>query len=117
MFPLFRTKHMNKDDDVYSYIPSQRKVRRMTGVDLTESLMDSDVCPDDFYSWRQKINPKMTFRMSETKLLLPACSTEPLSEHKKNYDFRKHKYCHNVEWEIRPLYVLEIDLNDPDYHM
>ena len=36
-------------------------------------------------------------------------------ENKPAYDYKKHGPCYPIEWEIRPQWVLEIMLNDPDY--
>src|SRR3990172_11587231 len=36
-------------------------------------------------------------------------------ENKPAYDYRKNGPCYQVEWELRPHWVLEVMLNDPDY--
>ena len=119
-FCLIRIRYVDikKTDDCYSYIPALRRIRRLTGSDLTDPLLGSDCIPDDFESWRQKINPKMTFQiLGIKKFLVPRhYTTEELSPIRGK---RSPGYiagtCFQVEWEIRPLQVLEINLNDPDY--
>ena len=59
---------VNKEDDCYAYIPAIRRVRRMTGADMTDPLLGSDCIPDDFETWRQKLNGKMTFRVLEHRV-------------------------------------------------
>lgn len=104
---------LSKDDECYCYLPALRRIRRMTGSDLTDPLLGSDAVNDDFQVWRQKINPKMTFKILEIRDFLTARyykgNEDPISE-----DFIKGN-CFQVEWEIRPLYVLEIMENDPNY--
>ena len=36
-------------------------------------------------------------------------------ENKPAYDYKKHGPCFQVEWELRPQWVLEVMINNPDY--
>jgi len=102
---------LDKGDECYSYIPALRRIRRMTGADLTDPLLGSDCIQDDFEVWRQKLNPKMTFRVLERRdFLVPRWYTE-----KPSYDRRRHGPVFQVDWELRPCWVMEIMTNDPDY--
>jgi len=104
---------LSKDDECYSYLPALRRLRRLTGSDLTDPLLGSDTIPDDFQIWRQKINSKITFKILETRdFLAPRYylgNKDPATE-----DLMKGN-CLQVEWEIRPFYVLEVMENDPEY--
>jgi hypothetical protein len=105
-----------KTDDVFSYIPAIRRVRRMTGSDVTDPVLGSDCIYDDFDSWQQKIQTKMSFNMlGKKEFLVPRYISETSfdSLEKSNALFRNN--CFQVEWEKRPLWVLEILTNDPDY--
>ncbi|MFZ3114370.1 MAG: DUF1329 domain-containing protein [Syntrophales bacterium] len=105
---------MNKADECYAYIPAIRRVRRLTGADLTDPLLGSDAVNDDFGMWRQKMSSKMKFRVLEHRdFLVP--KTYVGLESKPAYDYKKHGPCFQVEWEIRAQWVLEIMINDPDY--
>jgi len=109
---------ITKADDCYSYIPALRRVRRLTGSDLTDPLLGSDAIPDDFEGWRQKINPRMTFRnLGIKKFLIPRDHTsDEISPFrgKRSKEFI-NKTCFQLEWEICPLWVLEVNTNDSDY--
>ena len=105
---------MAKADECYAYIPAIRRVRRLTGADLTDPLLGSDCVPDDFEVWRQKLDPKMKIRVLEHRdFLVPR--TYVGMENKPAYDYKKHGPCYPIEWEIRPQWVLEIMINNPDY--
>ena len=107
-----RYEALGKDDDVYAYIPALRRLRRLSGSDVTDPVGGSDLCMDDYEIWRQKVDPKMTFQFSERDFLRPR---QYLSDERPPYDRDKTKWCVQMEWEIRPLWVLEINLNDPNY--
>jgi len=115
-FIHLRTRYwdMGKPDETYAYIPAIRRVRRLTGSDLTDPLLGSDVAPDNFEVWRQKLNSNMKIRVLEHRDFLVARGYVGL-ENKPAYDYRKNGPCYQVEWELRPHWVLEVMLNDPDY--
>jgi len=105
---------MDKPDEVYAYIPALRRLRRLTGADLTDPLLGTDSVTDDFEVWRQKLDSKMKFRVLEHRdFLVP--KTYVGMENKPAYDYKKQGPCFQVEWELRPQWVLEIMLNDPNY--
>ena len=105
---------IGKADECYAYIPAIRRVRRLTGSDLTDPLLGSDTIPDDFEVWRQKLDSKMKFRVLERRdFLVPRIYVG--IENKPAYDYKKHGSCFQVDWEIRPQWVLEIMINDPEY--
>lgn len=110
-FSLIRIRYedLEKDDDSYSYIPAIRRIRRLTGSDLTDPLLGSDAIPDDFQMWRQKLSPLMTFKMREDKKLLDVLQfgKKPKGEFVRNTLQSK--------WEIRPVWVLIVFPNDPNY--
>jgi len=105
---------MDRPDEVYGYIPALRRVRRFTGNDLTDPLLGSDAVSDDFEVCRQKINSKMTFRVLEQRDFLVPIEYVGI-ENKPPYDYKKNGPCFQVEWEIRPHWVLEVMENDPNY--
>ena len=106
---------INKPDDNYAYIPALRRLRRLTGSDVTDPMLGSDTCFDDFEVWRQKLNSKMTFKVLEYRdFLVPRTYVGKLKV-KPPYDYRKLGPFFQVEWETRPLWVLEVMMNDPDY--
>ena len=104
---------INKADECYAYIPALRRVRRLTGGDLTDPLLGSDTIPDDFETMRQKLDSRMKVRVLEHKDMLVAKTYT--TEMPPDYDYKKHGPCYQVDWGIRPMYVLEIMINDPNY--
>jgi len=105
---------MGKADECYAFIPAIRRIRRLTGSDFTDPLLGTDATTDDFEVWRQKIDSRMKFRVLEYRdFLVPRIYLG--MENKPDYDYKKHGPCFQVEWEIRPQWVLEIMINDPDY--
>ena len=115
-FILLRIKYwdINKEDDNYAYIPALRRVRRLTGADNTDPLMGSDSTTDDFEVFRQKFDSRMKFRVLEQRdFLVP--KTYVGRENIPDYDPKKRGPCPQAEWEIRPFWVLEIMINNPDY--
>ena len=113
-FILLRIRYESlfKNDDVYAYIPAIRRIRRLTGSDVTDPLVGSDLCMDDFEMWRQKIDTKMTFHMSEGEFLFPRFYS---GNDKPAWDPIKNKYCIQLEWSKQPFWILDVRLNDPNY--
>ena len=111
-FSMIRVRYwdIDKDDDVYSYIPAIRRVRRLTGADVNDPLLGSDAIQDDFEVWRQKLTSTMTFKVLECRdYLVPVTYTERPPELCKGLPVFQ------VNWELRPLWVLEIMINDSNY--
>ncbi|MDY6862427.1 MAG: DUF1329 domain-containing protein [Thermodesulfobacteriota bacterium] len=101
---------ITRADDVFSYIPALRRIRRLTGSDVTDPVLGADSCYDDFEGWHQNMNKKMTFRnLGTSEFLVPSYyKKKPPEPYQKGSLFQ-------VNWEIRPLYKLEVNMNDPDY--
>ena len=110
-FCFLRTRYedISRWDDVYTYIPAIRRVRRLTGADVCDPMLGSDTIYDDFQLFRQKITSKMTFKMREKEMLVSSA-----------WVFGKGRPAvkagtFQTTWQIRPVYILEIFPNDPDY--
>ncbi|MDY6864162.1 MAG: DUF1329 domain-containing protein [Thermodesulfobacteriota bacterium] len=110
-FVMLRNQYEDifKPDDVFSYIPAIRRIRRLTGADVTDPLMGSDACYDDFECWQQKLGPEIKFGNPENKeILIPSWSSVEVHPEKRT-DWIKHN-CFQTEWEIRPVWVLPTDM-------
>ncbi|MDY6863825.1 MAG: outer membrane lipoprotein-sorting protein [Thermodesulfobacteriota bacterium] len=105
-----RYEDIEKPDEVYSYIPAIRRIRRLTGSDVTDPMLGSDCVYDDFETWRQKIDTKMTFNMKKTDKLV---GIRVLGDKPEHWKFVRN--CYQTEWEVRPFCVLEVNINDPEY--
>lgn len=116
-FILLRIKYwdINKADDSYAYIPALRRVRRLTGADDTDPLLGTDATTDDFEVFRQKFDSRMKFRILEQRDFLVPRTYVGMENIPAYYDHKKYGPCPQVEWEIRPFWVLEIMINNPDY--
>jgi len=114
-FIQLRTRYWDVDrqDECYAYIPAIRRIRRLTGSDNTDPMLGSDCVFDDFEVWRQKLDSKMKFRALEYRDFLVPRNYIGI-KNKPSYDYRTGPFF-QVEWEIRPQWVLEIMLNDPNY--
>jgi len=64
-FILLRHKYWDpyKPDDCFAYIPALKRIRRLTGGDVTDPLLGSDAVPDDFEVWQQKVTPEQTAKV------------------------------------------------------
>jgi len=120
-FILLKRKYwsMTKEDEVYSYIPALKRIRRLTGGDVTDPILGSDTIPDDFEVWQQKITPAFTCKVIGQKdMLVPKTYIGWVDEDpnlRPKYDKDKHGPFYPAEWEIRPFWILEVNINDPDY--
>lgn len=111
-FIQLRTRYWNveDDDDSYAYLPALRRLRRLTGADVCDPMLGSDLPQDDYETWRQKLDGKMEFKLIALRdFLVPATYDERWSE-----DLARGP-CFQINWEIRPCLVLDIITNDPNY--
>ncbi|MDY6862426.1 MAG: DUF1329 domain-containing protein [Thermodesulfobacteriota bacterium] len=111
-FSMIRVHYedISKGDDVFSYIPALRRIRRLTGSDVTDPVLGADSCYDDFEGWHQNMKKEMTFKNLGTReFLVPSYYT------KKPPEPYQEGSLFNVDWELRPLYMVEVNMNDPNY--
>ena len=109
-FSFIRTRYEDifKPDDVFSYIPAIRRMRRLTGSDVTDPMLGSDTIYDDFELFKQKITEGMNFTMRETRVLAPSMGpVHPKPKYKRGF--------YQTTWQVRPVYVLGINVEDPEY--
>ena len=100
---------MKKADEVYAYLPALRRVRRLTGSDVCDPILGSDMPYDDYETWRQKLTPEMKFNLLGKKdFIVPATYAKMPKDLHKGVGLQ-------LNWEIRPLHMLEVIVNNPDY--
>lgn len=104
----------DKADQLMIYIPSLRRIRKMSATDTQDPIMGQDQIYDDTEGWSQKLSPeRYPYKyeiLEEREFLVPAptldgaeyISTEGL-------EFR------NMKFERRPLYVIKLTQQDPNY--
>jgi hypothetical protein len=101
-------------DQLMLYIPSLRRVRKMTATDAQDPIAGKDAIYDDTEGFNQKLsptrNPYKYEVLEEREYLIPAPSwdgSEYISS--KGYEYR------NVKFERRPMYVVKMTQLDPNY--
>ncbi|MDY6863841.1 MAG: DUF1329 domain-containing protein, partial [Thermodesulfobacteriota bacterium] len=104
-----------KPDDVYCYVPALRRLRRLTGADVTDPLLGSDCCYDDFECWQQKLGPDIVFHNPVEKDMLVSKQVDLYKYPRRMQGWLKGD-CFQSDWELRQLWLLPADMNDPDYN-
>lgn len=116
-------------DEFVLYIPSMRRVRRMSGSDTQDPLFGSDLVWDDYNGYWQKVSP--TIFPNDYKMLPPRellCPTVvdynwPNDRIKGGYpDYTIEEdsatgqtLLHFGSWQLRWLHMLEAASKDPNY--
>jgi hypothetical protein len=104
----------DKADNLLLYIPSLRRVRKMTASDTQDPIMGQDLIYDDNEGWLQKLSatryPYKFELVEEREFLVPAPTVDGAEYiSSNNVEFR------NVRMERRPLYVVKMTQLDPTY--
>lgn len=124
-----RTRYVgaNQPDSFLLYIPSMRRIRRMSGRDTQDPLFGSDLVWDDYNVYWQKLSTKdfpCEYRIvKQTEMLLPTFTDYnwPMDRTQAGYtDYRVDEsgdqvYLHFGSWQRRPVTVLEIKSIDSAY--
>ena len=103
-----------KPDSGMIYIPSMRRIRKMTSTDTQDPVGGQDTISDDYDAFRQKISPDhypYKYEVLEEREYLVVAPPEDGSEYvsSEGLEFR------NMKMERRPLYVLKLTQLDPNY--
>lgn len=114
-FCMIRTRYEDvfRPDDVYSYVPAIRRIRRLTGRDTADPMLGTDIIYDDFNLFWQKITPRMTFEMASRRMLVT--SHRLAWQHGGRQMAPLRGNCFQISWQVRPVWVLTIYPNDPEY--
>lgn len=103
-----------KTDQLMLYIPSLRRIRKMSATDTQDPIMGQDQIYDDTEGWSQKLSPnRYPYKyeiLEEREYLVPAPTMDG-SEYisSEGLEFR------NMKFERRPLYVIKLTQQDPNY--
>jgi len=104
----------DKVDQNMIYIPSLRRVRKMSATDTQDPIMGQDMIYDDNEGFQQKLSPTRypyTYELlDEREFLVPAATLDG-SEYiaSEGLEFRGMKF------ERRPMYVVKLNQQDPNY--
>ena len=102
---------MNQD---MMYIPSLRRVRKLSSTDTQDPVMGQDQIYDDREGWMQKLTPNRypyKYEMLEERELLMQTPSWDGSEYisSEGLEFR------NIKFERRPMYVIKLTQLDKNY--
>lgn len=102
-----------KPDMLMVYVPSMRRVRKMTSSDTQDPIMGMDQIYDDNEGWMQKLSPtRYPYKfevVEEREFLVPAPTLDGAEYISKKGEFR------NLKFERRPLYVVKLTQLDENY--
>ncbi len=93
----------NEDDQVNSYLPTQRRVRRLSAKERADSFMGTDFTFDDFAVFSGRVfDFKWTF-IGQKSILMVANS-----KHENAKFYGPSSRVPKDRWQIRPCYVVEL---------
>lgn len=104
----------DKQDQQMMYIPSLRRVRKLTTTDTQDPVMGQDMISDDNEGFTQKPSPtRYPYKyevVEEQEFLVPFASLDG-----SEYFSSKGLELRNLKFERRPVYVLKLTQLDPNY--
>jgi len=124
-----RKRFMSADipDEFLLYIPSMRRIRRMSGRDSQDPLFGSDLVWDDYNVFYQKLSPTEfpnEYKMlGESEMLLPTFIDYNWPDDRTTAGYTDYKvdesgdqvYLHYGSWQRRPVWTLEVISKDSAY--
>ena len=100
----------NREDDLYIYVPSIRRVRRSPPIQRCATLAPSEFNFDDIKSFNGKMTD-FNYRFLGERKMLANFVQRHVPFHRKSGDYLPL----DEEWEIQDAYVLEIIPKNPNY--
>jgi Protein of unknown function (DUF1329) len=100
----------NREDDLYIYVPSIRRVRRSPPIQRCATLAPSEFNFDDIKSFNGKMTD-FNYRFLGERKMLANFVQRHVPFHRKSGDYLPL----DEEWEIQDAYVLEITPKNPNY--
>jgi len=116
---------VEKPDEFMLYLPSMRRVRRMSGRDAQDPVFGSDLTWDDFQGFYQKISAvsfpakwkiaEITERLIPTEIHIdyPKGEERPPDSYVDESGDQMFLFCGS--WQRRPVYILEGEEQDENY--
>ncbi len=93
----------NGDDQMNSYLPTQRRVRRLSAKERADSFMGSDFTLDDFAVFSGRVFDFKWTYIGQKSILFVANS-----KHESARFYGPSSRIPNDRWQIRPCYVVEL---------
>ena len=100
----------NREDDLYIYVPSIRRVRRAPPIQRCATLAPTEFIWDDVNSFNGKVTD-FNYKFLGEKQMLGNFSQQHFPLHRKTGDY----LALDESWEVVNTYVLEITPKDPNY--
>jgi len=104
----------DKSDQLMIYLPSLRRIRKMSSTDSQDPIMGQDQIYDDNEGWMQKLSatryPYKFELLDEREFLVPATTVDGSC-----YISSKGLEFHGLKFERRPIYVVKLIQLDPNY--
>ncbi len=105
-------------DDLYAYVKSVRRVRRLSGGSWMDTLAGTDILNDDTYSFTGHPIWYPRIELKEKRWVLWPVHSQPIKTHdlEEVLDYKNPPYWNfiNNAWEPRQVYVVEV--TTPDGH-
>ena len=93
----------NEDDQVNSYLPTQRRVRRLSAKERADSFMGTDFTLDDFAVFSGRVFDFKWTYLGQKSILFVANS-----KHESARFYGPSSRIPNDRWQVRPCYVVEL---------
>ena len=107
-FMIIRHLDETKADDSWAYVPSTRRVRRISVEVKTDSLLGTDLTLEDFYMFAGRVPDHKWVYLGDAKVLTPARSRSD-----ETYYTGPMGIIPDDNWELRDSYVVADYPKDP----
>lgn len=101
-FVIERADAPHVDDQVYSYLPTQRRVRRVSAKERADSFMGTNMTMDDFEGFSGRVLDYRWMYHGRKEIL-----TIPDSSHPTARYYGPHSRAPDDEWQLRTCLVIE----------
>jgi len=115
VYQLITYNNPNKETVVYAYVNMLRRIRKLSSSDKQDQAAGQDVTYDETDGFTQTMSPKYypyKYKVvEEREFLVPAYDIEGKSwvDSKEKFKYK------DLEFERRPMWVVEMDQQDPNY--
>jgi hypothetical protein len=102
-FVIERSLDPVEEDQVYSYLPTERRVRRLSAKERADSFMGSDYTLDDMEAFSGRVLDFTWEYLGEKHILHVSDAAEPVSRF-----FGPMSKIARDRWQVRPCFVVEL---------
>ena len=102
-FVIERSLDPHEGDQVYSYLPTERRVRRLSAKERSDSFMGTEYTFDDLQGFSGRVMD-YSWRYLGRKVIMHVSA----SRHEQQVFFGPMSHVPNDRWQLRPCYVVEL---------